>query len=84
MVKNPPANAGDMGSISGPGRYHMPQSNYASVRQLLKRAHPEPVLCTKRSPCSEKPVHCSEEQPLLTAARESPQAARRTSTAKSK
>ena len=27
MVKNPPANAGDMGSIPGPGRFHMPRSN---------------------------------------------------------
>ena len=27
VVKNPPANAGDMGSIPGPGRSHMPQSN---------------------------------------------------------
>ena len=27
VVKNPPANAGDMGSISGPGRSHMPQGN---------------------------------------------------------
>ena len=26
-VKNPPANAGDMGSIPGPGRSHMPRSN---------------------------------------------------------
>ena len=25
--KNPPASAGDMGSISGPGRSHMPWSN---------------------------------------------------------
>ena len=25
--KNPPANAGDMGSIPGPGRFHMPLSN---------------------------------------------------------
>ena len=23
VVKNPPANAGDMGSIPGPGRFHM-------------------------------------------------------------
>ena len=84
MVKNPPASAGDMGSIPGPGRCHMPQSNYASVPQLLTRAHPEPVLCTKRSPCSEKPVHCSEEQPLVTTARESLRTARRPSTAKSK
>ena len=27
VVKNPPANAGHMGSIPGPGRSHMPQSN---------------------------------------------------------
>ena len=27
MVKNPPANAGDMGSSTGPGRSHMPWSN---------------------------------------------------------
>ena len=26
VVKNPPANAGDMGSIPGPGRSHMPRS----------------------------------------------------------
>ena len=27
MVKNPPANAGDVGSIPGLGRSHMPRSN---------------------------------------------------------
>ena len=27
VVKNPPANAGDMGSIPGPGRSHIPWSN---------------------------------------------------------
>ena len=27
VVKNPPANAEDTGSIPGPGRSHMPQSN---------------------------------------------------------
>ena len=27
VVKNPPANAGDTGSIPAPGRSHMPQSN---------------------------------------------------------
>ena len=27
VVKNLPANAGDMGSSPGPGRCHMPQSN---------------------------------------------------------
>ena len=27
VVKNPPANAGDTGSIPGPGRSHVPWSN---------------------------------------------------------
>ena len=27
LVKNPPANAGDTGSIPGPGRFLMPQCN---------------------------------------------------------
>ena len=27
VVKNPPANAGDMGSSPGPGGSHMPRSN---------------------------------------------------------
>ena len=36
MVKNPPANAGDAGSIPGPGRSHMPRSNWAREPQLLR------------------------------------------------
>ena len=35
VVKNPSASAGDMGSSPGPGRSHMPQSNYARASQLL-------------------------------------------------
>ena len=35
VVKNPPANAGDTGSIPGPGRPHMPRSNKALAPQLL-------------------------------------------------
>ena len=46
--KNPPANGEDTGSISGPGRLHMPWNNYQSahVPQLLS-PHPralEPQL----------------------------------------
>ena len=51
VVENPPANAGDMGSIPGPGRSHMPRSNKARVPQLLSlcsRAR-EPQLL---SPCA--------------------------------
>ena len=33
--KNPPANAGDTGSIPGPGRPHMLQGNNGHVPQLL-------------------------------------------------
>ena len=35
MVKNPPANAGNMGSIPGPGGSHMLQSSWARAPQLL-------------------------------------------------
>ena len=35
VVKNLPANAGDMGSIPNPGRSHRPWSNGARVPQLL-------------------------------------------------
>ena len=34
-MKNPRACAGDMGSIPGPGRSHMPWSSEALVPQLL-------------------------------------------------
>ena len=36
MVKNPPANEGEMGSIPGVGRFHVPQGNYTCVPKLLK------------------------------------------------
>ena len=36
VVKNPSASTGAMGLIPGPGRAHMPQSNYASAPQLPK------------------------------------------------
>ena len=35
MVKNPPANAGDTGSIPDLGRSHMPRNDKAHVPQLL-------------------------------------------------
>ena len=35
VVKNPSASAGDMGSVSGAGRFHIPQGNEARVPQLL-------------------------------------------------
>ena len=35
VVGNPPANAGDMGSGPGPGRSHVPRSNWVRAPQLL-------------------------------------------------
>ena len=51
VVKNPPSNAGDTGSIPGPGRSHMLHSNQACVPQLLSlrsRAR-EPQLLSPRA-----------------------------------
>ena len=64
MVRKPAANAGDMGSILGPGRSHMPQSGQACVPQLLSlcsTAWEQQLLsphaatteaCVPKSPCS--------------------------------
>ena len=57
VVENPPANAGDMGSIPGPGRSHMPRSNQACALRLLSlrsRDH-EPQLL---SPCATTTEAC--------------------------
>ena len=40
VVKNPPANEGDTGSIPDPGRSHMPWSNYAHMLQPSKPTRP--------------------------------------------
>ena len=58
MVKNPPANAGDMGLSPGPGGSHMSQSNWARVPQLLSlcsRAR-EPQLLSLRATTTEAHV----------------------------
>ena len=51
---------------------------WAHVLQLLKPARLKPMLHNKRSHRNEKPTHHDEEQPLLTATRESSHAATRT------
>ena len=47
VVKDPPANAGDMGSSPGLGRSHMPRSNWARAPQLLSLSYracePQPL-----------------------------------------
>ena len=69
VEKNPPADVGDAGSIPGPGRFHVPGSNWIHVLQLLSlcsRAQKVqlwsphalgPVLHNKRNHPNEKPAH---------------------------
>ena len=79
VVKNPPANAGDMvrslvwedPTCRGATK-PMSHNYWAHVPQLLKSARLEPVLCNKRSHHNEKNTHHNEEQPPLAATRESP------------
>ena len=71
MSKNPPANAGDMGSIqclvqedsTGHAATKPMHHHYRALAlQILKATmHLEPVLRNKRSHCNEKPMHCEEE-----------------------
>ena len=67
VVKNLPANAGDMGSSPGLGRAHMPQSNKACAPQLLSpgatttEAHvPRGCVPQQENHCNEKPTHHNE------------------------
>ena len=63
VVKNPPTNVGDMGSIPGLGRPHMLQGNKAHAPQLLSlcsRAHKQKLLKAAHpgagAPQQEKPL----------------------------
>ena len=65
MDKNPPANAGDRGSIPSPKWLYMAQSKYHNywvcMLQWLKFLYLESVLRNKRSHHNETPTHCNEE-----------------------
>ena len=65
MVKNPPANAGDMGLIPGLGWFAGQPGLCSRARepQLLKLNALEPALCNKGSHCREKPRHCNQRKP---------------------
>ena len=66
VLKNPPASAGDRGSISAPGRFHVPWSTTCYVSQLSLCIKTTEPMCPKahalqrRTFCSEKPMHCSQ------------------------
>ena len=49
VVKNLPADAGDMGSIAAPGRFHLPRANDTHEPQLAS------LLSNKRRHGNEKP-----------------------------
>ena len=67
VVKNPPANAGDMGSIPSSGRFHMPWGNLSPCAATTEPVYyvswsPSalgPMLYDKRSLYNEKPVLCN-------------------------
>ena len=65
MVKNPPDNAGDTGSVPGPGRSHVLRGNEVHTLQ-------------QRSQRNEQPRTTPGEEPPLAAAREGPWAAVKT------
>ena len=56
VVKNLPASAGHVGSISGPGRFHTSLSQLSPCTQLLEPSFLEPLLFNKRSHCNVKPA----------------------------
>ena len=49
VAKNLPANAGDIGLIPGPGRFHMPRGSLVCAAQLLSPHTLQPMLHNKRS-----------------------------------
>ena len=72
MVKNPSANARDMGSIPGLGRSYVLQSSLARAPQLLSpdsRAHEQELLSMHtqepHAPQQKKPLHWEAQAPQL-------------------
>ena len=85
-VKNPPANAGDMGLIPRPGRFQYRGATKPMCHSNLSYWSPhalEPVLRSKRGHCNEKSAYGNEKEHLLTT-REEPLWQWRPSTAQNK
>lgn len=78
-----PTDEGNMDSIPGPGRCHMPRGSKARAPQLLnqcsrarglqvlKPARPRAHALHQENHCNGKPTHLNAEQPPLTTTRES-------------
>ena len=73
VVKSPPDNAGDTGSIPGLGRFQDPcQGVPKPVCPNYWARALESILCNRRSHCRRSPRTAAREWPLLAATRESP------------
>ena len=70
VVKSPPANAGDMGSTPGPGRFHTSQNNSARAPHLSMPTPPRACALQKQH-CHEKTRHHNQRAAPLTVTRES-------------
>ena len=83
-IENPPAGAGDAGSIPGQGRPHMRCKYWACALESGAESVTEPTgpgLRNKGSHCIEKPEHRNEEQPPRATTREKSREQWRPSTA---
>ena len=90
VVKCPPCNSRDTGSVPGLGGFHMPCNSWTCAPHLhslhsgahelppLEPACIESVLCNRRSHHNEKPSPRKEELPPRAATRGSPSAATKT------
>ena len=56
VVKNPLVNAEDMGSIPGPGGFHMPWGQLGPDATTTEAPTLLPMLCNRRSRHDEKPT----------------------------
>ena len=72
LGKNPPVTVGDMGSIAGPGTFHMPWGNKAREPQLLSplaatpEAHgPETCAPQQEATATRSPRAATEQPPSL-------------------
>ena len=61
VVKNSPANAGDMGLIPGPDRFPRAEEQLNLCAATTEAHWPRAHAAHKRSPCNEKPTHCNKE-----------------------
>ena len=65
VVKNPPANAGDMNSIPGLGKSHMPQLlRHTCLEPVLNKRNHMRSLCTMTKNSNQRKPVCSNEDPV--------------------